>query len=185
MNKIETVKIPVSMAVFHGKTLSSGANPVLGNPGEPALVPVPVPVPVPPVPVPVPVPGVVGGVGVGVVGGVGAGAVTHTGLVIVFVSNVTAPFRANILPSTSAPVVRVMDVKARIFPLKLEFVPSVAELPTCQKTLQAWAPFMRRTRLDPAVMSVEAVLKIKTALGSSWASSVSVPVIPNVPAAES
>ena len=63
--------------------------------------------------------------------------VTHVALVIVFVSNVTAPLRASTRPSTLAPVVRVADVKAKIFPLKVEFAPSVAELPTCQKTLQA------------------------------------------------
>ncbi len=44
---------------------------------------------------------------------------------------------------------------------------------------------MRLTILAPAVISVEAVLKINTALGSPWASSVRVPVMPNVPAAES
>lgn len=106
------------------------------------------------------------GVGVGVGIGVGVGEAAHVALVMVFVSSVTAPFRAKTRPSTFAPVVRVADVKAKIFPLKVEFVPSVAELPTCQKTLQAWAPFMRLTLLAPAVISVEAVLKIKTALGS-------------------
>ena len=39
--------------------------------------------------------------------------------------------------------------------------------------------------LFDAVMSVEALLKMKTALGSPWASSVRVPVIWNVPLAES
>ena len=105
------------------------------------------------------------------------GSTAHVALVIVFVSNVTAPLRANTRPSTFVPVVRVADVKARIFPLKIEFVPSVAELPTCQKTLQAWAEFMRTTLLVPEVMSVELVLKTKTALGSPAASSVRVPVI--------
>ena len=60
-------------------------------------------------------------------------------------SNVTAPFRASALPSRFTPVVIVIDVKARMFPLKTEFVPSVAELPTCQKTLQALAPLARTT----------------------------------------
>ncbi len=61
----------------------------------------------------------------------------QTALVITLVSKVTAPFFAKSLPSTVAPVVAVMDVKAKIFPRKAEVVPSVAELPTCQKTLQA------------------------------------------------
>ena len=70
---------------------------------------------------------------------VAAGA-AHVDLVIVFVSSVTAPLRASTRPSTVAPVVSVMLVSARIVPRKLEPVPSVAELPTCQKTLQACAP---------------------------------------------
>jgi hypothetical protein len=77
-----------------------------------------------------------------------------------------------------------MDVSARMFPLKVEPVPSVAELPTCQKTLQACAPPRRLTLLLDAVMSVDAIWKMKTPLGSPWASSVRVPVIWNVPAAE-
>jgi hypothetical protein len=52
-------------------------------------------------------------------------------------SKVTAPFRASALPCTVTPLVTVIDVRAKIFPAKTEFVPSVAELPTCQKTLQA------------------------------------------------
>jgi hypothetical protein len=63
------------------------------------------------------------------------------------------------LPSTTAPVVAVIVVKARIDPLKVEFVPSVAELPTCQKTLQAWAPLIRFTLLPDAVISVEPAWK--------------------------
>jgi hypothetical protein len=51
------------------------------------------------------------------------------------VSNVTAPFRASALPFSVAPVVTVMDVSARMLPLKVEAVPRVAELPTCQKML--------------------------------------------------
>src|SRR2546428_1431923 len=54
------------------------------------------------------------------------------GIVIVLESKVTAPLRANSRPSTAAPVVTVMEVKARMFPLKTEVVPRVAELPTCQ-----------------------------------------------------
>ena len=53
-------------------------------------------------------------------------------------------------------------------------VPSVAELPTCQNTLQACAPLTSLTRLADAVISVEPAWKTKTAFGSPWASSVSV-----------
>src|SRR5579862_9376531 len=58
--------------------------------------------------------------------------VVQAGLVIVFVSSVTAPFLASSRPSTVAPVVAVMLVRARMVPRKLDPVPSVAELPTCQ-----------------------------------------------------
>jgi hypothetical protein len=51
-------------------------------------------------------------------------------------SSVTAPTRARSLPSTVAPVVAVIDIRARMFPLNVVVVPRVAELPTCQKTLQ-------------------------------------------------
>jgi hypothetical protein len=104
---------------------------------------------------------------------------------MVFVSIVTAPDRANVLPTMFTPVVTVIDAMARMFPLKDENVPRVAELPTCQKTLQASAPLMRFTMLADAVVSVLAILKMKTASALFSASSVSVPVIPNVPAAES
>ena len=74
------------------------------------------------------------GVAVGV--GVAVPAAAHVDRVIVFVSKVTAPFRANARPSIVAPVVTVIEVKAMIVPLNAEPVPIVAELPSCQKTLQ-------------------------------------------------
>jgi hypothetical protein len=43
-----------------------------------------------------------------------------------------------------------------IGPLNEDVVPSVAELPTCQNTWQAWAPLMTLTWLAEAVISVEA-----------------------------
>jgi hypothetical protein len=92
---------------------------------------------------------------------------------------VTAPFRANSLPSTLVPVVTVMDVKARTVPLKAEVLPRVAELPTCQKTLQAWAPPMRFTTLPDAVIRADPAWNTKTASGSPLASRVSVPVSPS------
>lgn len=81
------------------------------------------------------------------------------------VSNVTAPFRASALPSRFTPVVSVIDVSAKMFPLKTEFVPSVAELPTCQKMLQAEAPLARITWLPLPVVSVDPIWKMNTAAG--------------------
>jgi hypothetical protein len=115
---------------------------------------------------------------------VGADAL-HVGTVIVFESKVTAPFRASSRPVTVAPVSSVIDVNARVVPARLVFVPSVSELPTTQKTLQAWAPFSSTTLLDDAVMNVDAASKMKTVDASPPPLSVSVPVSPNVPAAES
>jgi hypothetical protein len=93
---------------------------------------------------------------------VGADA-KQVGTVIVLESNVTAPFRARTLPWTVAPVFSVADVSARMVPTKLLVVPSVAELPTCQKTLHACAPFSSTTRLPEAVIKVEPAWKMKTA----------------------
>ena len=45
------------------------------------------------------------------------------------------------------PVVTVIEARARIVPRNVVFVPSVAELPTCQKTLHAVAPLIRFTVL--------------------------------------
>jgi hypothetical protein len=64
---------------------------------------------------------------------------------MVLVSSVTAPVRAKALPLSATPVVSVTDAWAMIVPLKIEFVPRVAELPTCQKILAACAPFWRIT----------------------------------------
>lgn len=119
------------------------------------------------------------GVEVGV--GVGAGVTTAAAqvcLAMVLVSNVTAPLRARIEPLTEAPVVTVTDVKARIFPAKLELVPSVADEPTCQKTLQAWAPLVRVILLPDAVVRADPTWKTKTAFGLFCPSNVNVPVRP-------
>ena len=51
---------------------------------------------------------------------------------MVFPAIVTPPILASALPSKLAPVSKVIDCIARIFPLKAEVVPNVAELPTCQ-----------------------------------------------------
>jgi hypothetical protein len=104
------------------------------------------------------------------------GAAAHAGPVKVLLSNDTCPFRAKARPCTTVPVVTEIDVNAMIVPLNDEFVPRVAELPTCQKTLQAWAPLMRLTLLADAVMSVDAIWKMNTALASPWPSNVTVPL---------
>ena len=60
----------------------------------------------------------------------------HCALVIVLLSSVVAALRARRRPSTVAPVWAVIAVSAKTLPLNVVVVPSVAELPTCQKTLQ-------------------------------------------------
>ena len=60
----------------------------------------------------------------------------------VSVSRVTAAVRARARPWTVTPVVTVIEVRARMVPVKSESVPRVAELPTCQKTLHSWAPLI-------------------------------------------
>jgi hypothetical protein len=56
----------------------------------------------------------------------------------------------------------VMLARAMMVPTKVVVVSRVAELPTCQKILQAYAPLVRRTVEPGAVMSVLPALKIKT-----------------------
>jgi hypothetical protein len=53
-----------------------------------------------------------------------------------------------------------------MFPLKMEFVPRVAELPTCQKMFLAWAPPARTMLVPEPVVSVDPILKIQTAFAS-------------------
>jgi hypothetical protein len=110
-----------------------------------------------------------------VVGGGGV-VVSQPGVVNVSSSSVTAPLRASARPWTTVPVVTVTEVKAMIVPMKLECVPKVAELPTCQNTLQAWTPLIRLILLAEAVIKVEAAWKIKTASGFPWPLSVKVPL---------
>src|SRR5438128_922092 len=75
----------------------------------------------------------------------GGGGVTTVCIVTVLESKVTAAFCASALPSSVALVAIVMEAYAMMVPLNAEFVPSVAELPTCQKTLAAVAPLVRTT----------------------------------------
>jgi hypothetical protein len=98
---------------------------------------------------------------------------------MVLVSSVTAAFRARALPARLAPVFTVILSNARMFPTNVEYVSIVAELPTCQNTLQP-APgrlFLKATDELGAVVSVLPISKTQAALGSPRASRVSVPVI--------
>jgi len=107
------------------------------------------------------------------------------GTVIALLANVTAPVRANALPFSAAPVLSVTDAWAITVPLNLVLVPRVAELPTCQKTLAAWAPPIRFTLLlVEAVVSVVPIWKMKTAFGLPLPLRVTVPVMPTEDAAQ-
>jgi hypothetical protein len=89
-----------------------------------------------------------GSAGAGGSGSGGAGtAAAQTGTATVLESRVTAPFLASRRPLTEALVLAVMDVSAATVPTRVDPTPSVAELPTCQKTLHALAPPVRTTRL--------------------------------------
>jgi hypothetical protein len=105
--------------------------------------------------------------------------VAQAGAVTVLESNVTAPIRASSRPSTVALWSAVIEARAMTVPARVESTPSVDELPTCQKTLQAWAPLTRSTLLSVAVMRVDPAWKMKTASGFNCASSVNGPVMAN------
>src|SRR5665213_853084 len=85
---------------------------------------------------------------------------------IVLVSNVTAPVLAQAAPQLIlAPVFSVMLWFARMSPANNVVVPSVAELPTLQKTWPPCAPLISATAEALAVVSVLPMLKMKTELG--------------------
>ncbi|GAA3121106.1 hypothetical protein GCM10020254_80430 [Streptomyces goshikiensis] len=52
-----------------------------------------------------------------------------------------------------------------MLPLKKDEVLTVAELPTCQKTLQACAPLISWTLLPTSMIKVVGIWKMKTELG--------------------
>jgi hypothetical protein len=89
---------------------------------------------------------------------------------------VTAPDRASARPFSRAPVCNAIDASAMIVPTNLVPVPRVAELETCQNTLQADAPLMNTTLLFDAVTRVELIWKMNTDRGSLRALRVSRPV---------
>jgi len=104
-------------------------------------------------------------------------AVVHTVQEMLSVSNVTAPFLARARPEAIfAPVFKVMLVSARIFPWNEVVVPRVAEVRTCQNTLQPEPLLVMRTDELLAVVSVLPILKIKTESGLPRPFRVSTPV---------
>ena len=87
--------------------------------------------------------------------GVGANRHPAAPFETVLVSRVTAPFRARTRPhGIATPVVRVILERARMFPAKADAVPKVAELPTCQKSLSPFPPFVNKTEELLAVVKV-------------------------------
>ena len=151
-----------------GSSAVPDEEPVEPGPAEPGRPSTPVDPPLPAVDPSPPRPGVVDPGSVVVGGAVEivvdvVGAVVDVGAVVVVVvpvaqvgvtnvllSSETCPFRASARPWTTVPVVTVIDVRARIVPTNDEVVPRVAELPTCQKTLHAWALLIRLTLLAEA-----------------------------------
>ncbi len=98
-------------------------------------------------------------------------------MVITLLSKVTAALRASNRPITVAPVFAVIaSVCAMAVPTKSVSVPSVAALPTCQKTLQEAKSSVNATLLLDAVVNAVPIRKMNTASGSPTAFSVSVPV---------
>jgi hypothetical protein len=107
-----------------------------------------------------------GRVGGMITGGATTDNAVQLDVVNVSLMSVTSPFRANARPWTVTPFASVMDVRARIVPTKVEPEPRVAELVTCQKTLQELPPLMKTTRLVDAVMRSDVAWKIQTEFGS-------------------
>jgi hypothetical protein len=101
------------------------------------------------------------GLAVGLAVAVGAGAARHSSPVMALESKVTAPVFANARPSRLAPVCRLTDVDARIFPMNAVYVPIVAELTSRHHTLHALPPV---TDEWDDVVRVAADLKIQTSL---------------------
>ena len=98
--------------------------------------------------------------------GDGGGRLEQVGLVIVSVSRVTAATLASARPKMVTLLLTEIDCWARMVPWKVVPVLRVAELPTCQNTLQAWALPMKLIVVPVSVVRVEPAWKMKTALGS-------------------
>src|SRR5579863_6247088 len=93
--------------------------------------------------------------------------------------SVTAPVLARSLPVSVTPVgpglLSEIDVVARMFPSKVGPF-RVAELPTCQKTLQGLPMLVMTTVLRGFVVNDDAIWKIQTAFGLPCPSRVRTPV---------
>ena len=90
-----------------------------------------------------------------------APALQLPGAVIASSIIVTAAVRAKRPPWQETPEFAVMDASAITVPTNLVLVPRVAELPTCQNTLQAWAPLIKTTEAAVAVVIVDPNWKTK------------------------
>ena len=88
---------------------------------------------------------------------------------------VTAPVLARARPFKVAPVLNEMDCITKNVPFKSDVVPNVAELPICQKILEACAPPARNTLRPEVVVNADAICIINTALGFPLASNVRSP----------
>jgi hypothetical protein len=111
--------------------LSFGAYPVLGRPGVGVVVVV----------LPFPL------------------GVVHIEPLMVLASKVIAPVCANARPFKVAPVFKLMEVRAKMLPMKLVVVSSVAELPILHHTLHGSPPVT--DELDDVTRD-DTVLKIQT-----------------------
>lgn len=116
------------------------------------------------------------------------GALGLPGTDTVLVSKVNAPLLvmapASKRPHDDEEVPIEIDVLASILPSNTEYVPIVAELPTCQNTFDALAPLVNTIWLPgvfnapAAVVSVDGIWKMNTELVLPCPFSVSVPVMP-------
>jgi hypothetical protein len=79
------------------------------------------------------------------------------GAMMLLSSRLTWPLRASTRPATVDCVCTVASVSARMLPTNVVSVPSVAELPTCQKTLHGSTPLMIATLLFDAVIRVDGI----------------------------
>ena len=107
------------------------------------------------------------------------GALGLPGTDTTLVSNTNAPepsAPASKRPQEVARFCIVIEAEARMLPLNVVPVPSVAELPTNHQTLDALAPPVSSIVLLAAVVSVEGAWKIQTSSGPPL--SVKVPVTP-------
>ncbi|HEY4451290.1 MAG TPA: hypothetical protein VGN13_06820 [Solirubrobacteraceae bacterium] len=96
-------------------------------------------------------------------------------VVIVLVSRLTAALCASRRPWIVAAVFAVIVAAAITVPTKRVPVPNVADEPTCQKTLHAWAPLTSWTAVLEPVVNVDAIWKMNTALGLPSALRITLP----------